>query len=140
MLFLAVFCGFLAEYQLKHKIEKNRERQFIVSMIEDLKADTGTISILNGQRSGRFRMYDSLSSAITGKNYSENEPTFIIGGEIFLRKMALELIDFIKKNIIFNRTYGSTCTYSHRKKKMDPLFLGVSYVVFGSVLWFPRRI
>ena len=27
MLFLAVFCGFLAEYQLEHKIEKNRERQ-----------------------------------------------------------------------------------------------------------------
>lgn len=25
MLFLAVFCGFLAEYQLKHKIEKDRE-------------------------------------------------------------------------------------------------------------------
>jgi hypothetical protein len=27
MLFLAVFCGFLAEYQLEHKIEKNREKQ-----------------------------------------------------------------------------------------------------------------
>ena len=24
MLFLAVFCGFLAEYQLEHKIEKDR--------------------------------------------------------------------------------------------------------------------
>ena len=28
MLFLAVFCGFLAEYQLEHKIEKDREKQF----------------------------------------------------------------------------------------------------------------
>jgi hypothetical protein len=25
MLFLAVFCGFLAEYQLEHKIEKKEE-------------------------------------------------------------------------------------------------------------------
>jgi hypothetical protein len=25
MLFLAVFCGFLAEYQLEHKIERDRE-------------------------------------------------------------------------------------------------------------------
>ncbi len=29
MLFLAVFCGFLAEYQLEHKIEKDREKQFM---------------------------------------------------------------------------------------------------------------
>ena len=29
MLFLAVFCGFLAEYQLEHKIEKDREKQYI---------------------------------------------------------------------------------------------------------------
>ena len=40
MLFLAVFCGFLAEYQLEHKIEKDRERQFMKGMLEDLSADT----------------------------------------------------------------------------------------------------
>ena len=40
MLFLAVFCGFLAEYQLEHVIEHNREKQFMKSMIEDLKSDT----------------------------------------------------------------------------------------------------
>ena len=39
MLFLAVFCGFLAEYQLEHKIERDRERQFIVSLSADLKND-----------------------------------------------------------------------------------------------------
>jgi hypothetical protein len=31
MLFLAVFCGFLAEYQLEHIIENSREKQFIES-------------------------------------------------------------------------------------------------------------
>jgi hypothetical protein len=40
MLFLAVFCGFLAEYQLEHKIEKERGRQYIVSFYEDLVTDT----------------------------------------------------------------------------------------------------
>jgi len=39
MLFLAVFCGFLAEYSLEHKIEKDRERQYIRSFVEDLEAD-----------------------------------------------------------------------------------------------------
>ncbi|MDQ3552516.1 MAG: hypothetical protein M3413_13430, partial [Bacteroidota bacterium] len=40
MLFLAVFLGFLAEYQLEHIVENNREEQYIKSFIEDLKADT----------------------------------------------------------------------------------------------------
>lgn len=45
MLFLAVFCGFLAEYQLEHKIEKDRERVYIQSMIEDLQADTTNLRL-----------------------------------------------------------------------------------------------
>ena len=40
MLFLAVFCGFLAEYQLEHVIEQQRAKVFAVSMLDDLIADT----------------------------------------------------------------------------------------------------
>ena len=40
MLFLAVFCGFLAEYQLEHKIEKDRGKQYIQSFYEDLVIDS----------------------------------------------------------------------------------------------------
>ena len=40
MLFLAVFCGFLAEYQLEHKIEKERGRKYMSDMVENLKYDT----------------------------------------------------------------------------------------------------
>ena len=46
MLFLAVFCGFLAEYQLEHKIEKDRAKQYIISLYEDLKNDTIRINKL----------------------------------------------------------------------------------------------
>jgi len=46
MLFLAVFCGFLAEYQLEHTIENQREKVYIRSMIEDLKNDTANFSIV----------------------------------------------------------------------------------------------
>ena len=46
MLFLAVFCGFLAEYQLEHKIEKDRAKQYIISVYEDLKNDTVRINYL----------------------------------------------------------------------------------------------
>ena len=44
MLFLAVFCGFLAEYFLEHKIEKDKERQYIRSLVEDLERDTVTLN------------------------------------------------------------------------------------------------
>lgn len=43
MLFFAVFCGFLAEYQLEHQIEKDREKQYMQSMVEDLQSDTAGI-------------------------------------------------------------------------------------------------
>jgi hypothetical protein len=39
MLFLAVFCGFMAENFREHKIEKERERQYIQSLVADLKSD-----------------------------------------------------------------------------------------------------
>lgn len=44
MLFLAVFCGSLAEYQLEHKIEHDREKVYIQSMIEDLETDTANLN------------------------------------------------------------------------------------------------
>ncbi len=40
MLFLAVFCGFLAENQREHFVEHNREKQFMRSLVEDLETDT----------------------------------------------------------------------------------------------------
>jgi hypothetical protein len=61
MLFLAVFCGFLAEYALEHKIESDREKQYARSMIEDLKLDTAGINRLLEIRNRRLKRIDSLS-------------------------------------------------------------------------------
>jgi hypothetical protein len=44
MLFLAVFCGFLAEYQLEHKIERDREKDYMKGMLADLSSDTAQIN------------------------------------------------------------------------------------------------
>lgn len=44
MLFLAVFCGFLAEYQLEHTIEHQREKQYVRSLIADLENDQQILS------------------------------------------------------------------------------------------------
>jgi len=39
MLFLAVFCGFLAENQREHMVEHEREKQYIKSLEEDIQSD-----------------------------------------------------------------------------------------------------
>lgn len=40
MLFLAVFCGFLAELQLEHKIERDREKELAEVLFEEVKNDS----------------------------------------------------------------------------------------------------
>jgi len=46
MLFLAVFCGFLAENIREHQIERHREKQYLQSLYEDLKADTTRLNFI----------------------------------------------------------------------------------------------
>ncbi len=60
MLFLAVFCGFLAEYQLEHKIEKDREKQFMRSMINDLQNDLTNIKTTLSVKKQGIQIADSL--------------------------------------------------------------------------------
>ncbi len=40
MLFLAVFCGFLAENQREHMVEHKREKKYIRSLIQDIRTDS----------------------------------------------------------------------------------------------------
>lgn len=49
MLFLAVFAGFLAEYQLEHKIERDRARQFLQSMLIDVRTNIKNLDSLISQ-------------------------------------------------------------------------------------------
>jgi hypothetical protein len=60
MLFLAVYCGFLAENWREHRVEHLREIQFIKSYIEDLKIDTTNISNNLVLRTNKIKELDSL--------------------------------------------------------------------------------
>ena len=75
MLFLAVFCGFLAEYQLEHKIEKERGKQYIRSFYEDLVTDSSHFNTLISTFQVKLSVlqnmspcYDSLLSNRIPKN------------------------------------------------------------------------
>jgi hypothetical protein len=60
MLFLAVFCGFLAEYQLEHKIEKDRELQFIKSLSIDLQDDINSLEVMIANEHKGIKSLDTL--------------------------------------------------------------------------------
>ena len=67
MLFLAVFCGFLAEYQLEHTIEKSREKQYMISMLEDLQIDTAMLQNESDLGAQQKIIADSLLEAINNQ-------------------------------------------------------------------------
>ena len=64
MLFLAVFCGFLAENQREHYIEHQREKQYMATMLEDLKADTALLNTAIVYWKDRNTSIDSVAEAL----------------------------------------------------------------------------
>lgn len=65
MLFLAVFCGFLAENQREKVVERHREKEYILSMIEDLQTDTTNLGLTI---SGFSEIEQRFDSTISGFN------------------------------------------------------------------------
>src|SRR5512146_2739857 len=64
MLFLAVFCGFLAENFREHKVEKERERQFITSLVSDMRDDTLSITKQIENIEKGILLFDTLSKML----------------------------------------------------------------------------
>ncbi len=60
MLFLAVFCGFMAENIREHSIEKKREKIYMYNLVEDLRADTSAYIRYTNANESAFGMVDSL--------------------------------------------------------------------------------
>lgn len=73
MLFLAVFCGFLAELQLEHYIEHQREKKYMFRIYNDLKKDT---TFYKSHAKYQMGVYQILDSAIVflDKGTYKNSP------------------------------------------------------------------
>jgi len=59
MLFLAVTAGFFVENQREHLVEHRREKEFMISLVEDLQSDTAQFSRIRLYRLDRLRNIDS---------------------------------------------------------------------------------
>jgi hypothetical protein len=93
MLFLAVFCGFLAEYQLEHIIEHNREKQFIRSFIEDLKTDTAAIRQNITFRQNKMKAMDTLMLLLNSQQIKGHENDLYYLGRSFVRGVRFQSND-----------------------------------------------
>ena len=72
MLFLAVFCGFLAENQREHMIEHQREKEYIRSFVEDLKQDTAQLKKVIGSLDEKLLFKDSLLRELANPDVFKN--------------------------------------------------------------------
>jgi hypothetical protein len=78
MLFLAVFCGFLAEYQLEHKIERDRAKELAKSFYEELKSDSVAIVEKSQNRIKLENSADYLMDYFKDSTLSKASKHFVI--------------------------------------------------------------
>jgi hypothetical protein len=76
MLFLAVFCGFLAENLREHMVEQNREKGYIKSFYEDLTADENDLQRIINNLTRQVQITDSLPLLMN--NCSTTQPANLI--------------------------------------------------------------
>src|SRR5687768_6455502 len=78
MLFLAVFCGFLAEYQLEHKIEKDRAKELARNLYWELKGDSSSIALKAQNRIRQEKAISYLMKYYKDSSLTDVSKTFAI--------------------------------------------------------------
>ncbi|MBK8874303.1 MAG: hypothetical protein IPN13_10425 [Bacteroidetes bacterium] len=81
MLFLAVFCGSLAEYQLEHKIERDRAHELAKSFYEELKSDSLTAVIKCENRIRQEQALQYLSKYFKDSSLTDPPKLFAVNFE-----------------------------------------------------------
>jgi len=78
MLFLAVFCGFLAEYQLEHKIERDRANELAKSFYEELRNDSANVKLKIQNRIKQENALKYLMSYFKDSSLTSVSKSFVI--------------------------------------------------------------
>jgi hypothetical protein len=99
MLFLAVFLGFLAENFREHAVEKEREKQYMQSLLNDLDKDTATINAALPLKQMRIDAADSVFLF-----FKDHHVATTISGKLFrtMRRTGYDL-RIIRNNITLNQ-------------------------------------
>lgn len=94
MLFLAVFCGSLAELQVEHYVEHKREKTYALSLREDLLIDTANLSKCISTQDFQILRFDSLRILLNKSEHDSSE----INTMYFLARIATRKANFFPNN------------------------------------------
>jgi len=84
MLFLAITLGFFVENQREHYVEHGREKEFMTSMLSDLRADTANLSFMHEAFSKVIHHIDSLISLLQDDMGSREKAMKIYQQSVYL--------------------------------------------------------
>ena len=147
MLFLAVFAGFLAENQREHVVEKKRARQFLQSMLLDVRTNIKNLDSLLSEDNIYLKKYDSLmdwllrDSATIDRAAFAREMGAVWVRNFLVRKETYEQmkssgslryvgnIDFLKKMMDYERitNFAQYRNQEFEKKYYTDLFIPALY-------------
>ena len=119
MLFLAVFCGFLAEYQLEHKIERDRAKEFAKNLYEELKNDSIIVAEKSKNRLKMEKALQYLKTYYKDSSLTTVSKTFAINFHYgcFFRQPTL----FEPKTIVLEQLQNSGSLRYFKSEKLQKL-------------------
>ena len=97
MLFFAVFLGFMSEYYLEYRAERHKEHDYLVSMVEDLKADTTEIATKNIAMNELMSSGNKLTELAYKKTWTEKD----------IDTIYLKSINLVTRLVTLNFTSGT---------------------------------
>jgi len=77
LLFLAVFCGFLAENYRESLSNQTIEKDYMISLVEDLKSDTANLNSYISFKKTKGHLMDSLAAMLV------SEENHLLGNQIY---------------------------------------------------------
>jgi hypothetical protein len=93
MLFLAVFCGFLAENLREHKVEHQRAKTYAANLYDELKKDTAQLRSLITNLTKTSGKLDTFCMLVRGKDQSNITP-----GMLYYYASSVTTVEYFSSN------------------------------------------
>jgi hypothetical protein len=101
LVFAAIVLGFFAENLREYFADQAREKEFVQSLVENLKADASMYSKRDSAMRERIVWMDTLMSILTGKQENRNAEAYLLGRyatRLIQTKPGLSTLNFLAKS------------------------------------------
>jgi hypothetical protein len=119
MLFLAVFCGFYAEYQLEHKFEKDRAKELARSFYDELASDAVAVNSAIENRVRKETAIDYLKKYFMDSSFTQVSNTFTINFNYGLLSHAPSI--FEPRDVILEQLINSGSLRYFKNRELQKL-------------------